>query len=347
MLCAFRPRRSRFPRGFTLIELLVVIAIIAILIALLLPAVQQAREAARRASCKNNLKQIGLGLHNYHSSYNCFPPMICLTFNGIPWGEWGPQARLLPYMDQASLQNLINFSIPYSSPANLPAIGFRVPTYMCPSEVNDRQSNADGLKQYPINYGANMGTWMVYNPSNGMGGNGAFAPNSRIAMKNFTDGSSNTLGFSEVKAFQAILKGEGSSPPAAIPASTSQVAGFPSGEFEATNGHTEWVEGRVHQDGFTTTFGPNAKIPYNSGGTNYDVDYTSSEEGDSPTTLTYAAITSRSYHVGTVNSLLMDGSVRSIADTISLNVWRRSAVGAAAKWWEIFSRTDPRPISRR
>jgi len=324
-------------RGFTLIELLVVIAIIAILIALLLPAVQQAREAARRTSCKNNLKQIGLALHNYHDSYKCFPPSLCLTFNGSAWGEWGAQARLLPYMDQSTLQNLIDFSLPYSSPQNLPAISFRVPVYLCPSEVNDRTSFPHGPSepQYPINYGANMGTWMVYNPAGNRGGNGAFAPNTKIAMRDFMDGSSNTLAFSEVKAFQPILK-TGGSPPATIPSSPSQVASFGGSNLETEDGHTEWVEGRVHQDGVTTTFGPNMLVPYTSGGTTYDVDYTSAEEGDTATQITYAAVTSRSYHTGIVNCLLMDGSVRSANDSINLQIWRnlgaRNDANVVGEW---------------
>src|SRR6202453_5129407 len=100
-------------RGFTLIELLVVIAIIAVLIALLLPAVQQAREAARRTQCKNNLKQLGLALHNYHGSFNCFP-FAQETGNScagnINFNEWSAISQLLPYFDQANIYNLINFS---------------------------------------------------------------------------------------------------------------------------------------------------------------------------------------------------------------------------------------------
>ncbi len=308
--------------GFTLIELLVVIAIIAVLIALLLPAVQQAREAARRSQCKNNLKQIGLALHNYESSFKVFPPAMCLSLNNSNWGQWGPQARILPYMDQATLQNLINFSLPYDAPQNLPVIKTRVPVFMCPSEVNDRQSFPDaGDPQYPLNYAASMGSWMVYNPATGATGDGAFGVNRKTGMRDFTDGTSNSLGFSEVKAFQPILK-TGGTPPTAIPSSPSSVATFGGSNLAIQGGHIEWVEGRVHQDGFTTTFVPNTKVPYTSAGTTYSVDYTSAEEGESNTDITYAAVTSRSFHVGVVQSLLMDGSVRSISENIDLSIWR-------------------------
>ncbi len=106
-----KPHRTE--RGFTLIELLVVIAIIGVLIALLLPAVQAAREAARRSQCTNNLKQIGLAMHNYHSAMNAFPMGVSASNNtvegSIAWSGWSCQALMLPYMEQTAIYNSINF----------------------------------------------------------------------------------------------------------------------------------------------------------------------------------------------------------------------------------------------
>src|SRR5262249_40421609 len=127
-------------RGFTLIELLVVIAIIAVLIALLLPAVQSAREAARRAQCVNNLKQIGLGMHNYESAQGSLPPGI----RGGIWGTW--LVFVLPYVEQQSLYNAWNSDgnnnttaaaqgISYGSAFNITVTASRLNVYTCPSDV--------------------------------------------------------------------------------------------------------------------------------------------------------------------------------------------------------------------
>jgi len=317
--------------GFTLIELLVVIAIIAILIALLLPAVQSARSAARRMSCKNNLKQIGLALHNYLEVYSKFPPSFCVDGpNGTGGGEWSIQARLLPYIDQANMFNRINFTSSYDASPEVKVM--RVPIYLCPSEINDRaRIGSNGPVHYPLTYGFNGGTWQVYDPSTGRGGNGAFFPNSSTRPANFTDGTSNTLGFAEVKAFNPYLR-DGGNGPVVPPSSPNQISAL-GGSFKINSGHTEWVDGRVHQTGFTTTFPPNTFVPHSSGGILYDVDYTSCREDKSCNSAVRAAVTSRSYHEGVVNVLLMDGSVRTVGENINFGVWRN-----------LGSRNDGNPI---
>ena len=145
----------------------------------------------------------------------------------------------------------------------------------------------------------------------------------------FTDGMSNTLGASETKAYQANLwdSNKPTTLNVAAPANVAALTAYLGGTFDE-NGHTEWVEGDVHETGFTTTFTPNTNVPYVSGGKTYDIDLTSMRDGESITQPTYAAITARSFHTGVVNCLIMDGSVRTTTNNISLNIWR--ALGTRA-----------------
>jgi prepilin-type N-terminal cleavage/methylation domain-containing protein len=309
-------------RGFTLIELLVVIAIIALLIALLLPAVQSARAAARRTHCRNNLKQIGLALHNYHSTFLVFPPAFCLNKEdptGTQGGQWSVHARILPFVEGFGLYDDIDFDDQYTA-GESPATD-RVAVYICPSEVND---TGRGEEHYPATYGFNGGTWMVWDNSTYQQGDGAFAPNSSGRPRDFRDGMSQTLCFAEVKAYTPYVR-DGSDGTDILP---SSLAGLNAGSLKPDTGHTEWVDGRVHQTGFTTLFGPNAVTPIegSGGATAVDGDFTSCREGKLPSTCTgptYAAVTSRSYHSGIVNVLFMDGSGHSISDEIDLQIWRR------------------------
>lgn len=185
-------------RGFTLIELLVVIAIIAILIALLLPAVQQAREAARRTQCKNNLKQFGLAIHNYHDVHLAFP-IGWMNQNGNLDSNWSWGAYCLPFMDQATLTNELNVGDvslgallaagTSDSALKTPLTMFRCPSDTAPNMNSGHQATDSNGDQHSIatsNYvGANgSGDWTS---------NGYFGENSRVRFRDVTDGTSNTI----------------------------------------------------------------------------------------------------------------------------------------------------------
>jgi prepilin-type N-terminal cleavage/methylation domain-containing protein/prepilin-type processing-associated H-X9-DG protein len=321
-------RLGRLRRGFTLVELLVVIAIIGVLVALLLPAVQAARESARSMQCKNNLRQVCLALHNYQTALGTFPP-ITVVPRTTTFEPWSAQARLLPYLEQTNLANLIDFGVQVQFTSNPQVCATRVPTYLCPSEIMDKKRITPRLIHYPLNYNFNEGTWFIYDPVSDQAGDGAFAPNRFFRPADITDGLSATLAVAEGKAYQPNQWD--TRKPAALgvapPATVAALAAFYGGTFDS-NGHTEWVEGDVHETGFTTVFTPNTKVPFSTGGQTYDIDVTSIRDGESITLPTYAAITVRSYHPSGVNVALMDGSVRPVANSIALSVWR--ALGTRA-----------------
>ncbi|HEX5272200.1 MAG TPA: DUF1559 domain-containing protein [Gemmataceae bacterium] len=321
--------------GFTLIELLVVIAIIATLLGLLLPAVQKVRAAAARIKCANNLHQLGLAANLYMDVNTTLPPNGVFAYNGsavVSSSPWSALSRLLPYVEQENLYRNIDFGTPYSTQPFVTSR--RIATYVCPAEINDRGSGSDptyGNKNWTLNYAANLGTWAVLtNKATGMGGgDGAFRPNFGFAPSAFADGLSNTLAFAEVKSYTTRISGGGLAfrPPPAPPSSPADLAAFPLAAFDpAKQTHVEWVDGKVHETGFTTVFPPNSRVTFVSGGTTYDVDFVTATEaspGD-----TYAAVTSRSYHAGGVNALLMDGSVHFVSNGISTATWR--ALGTRA-----------------
>ncbi len=190
-------------RGFTLIELLVVMAIIAVLIALLLPAVQQAREAARRTQCKNNLKQHGLALHNYHDTYTTLPPGYISKYDapgndlGPGWG-WG--SMTLPYLDGANLYNALNVNVGIELPPNATTRVSSLAAFRCPSDTGPQTWSAH---QRNLSTGADIGPICDVARSNfvgmfgtsepGVDGDGVFFRNSKVNLRDLTDGTSNTL----------------------------------------------------------------------------------------------------------------------------------------------------------
>jgi prepilin-type N-terminal cleavage/methylation domain-containing protein/prepilin-type processing-associated H-X9-DG protein len=178
--------------GFTLIELLVVIAIIAVLIALLLPAVQSAREAARRSQCINNMKQMGLAMHNYHSAVGTFPMGNTIAYSdpGVQtsWGTFSAHALLLPYLEQAPLYNACNFSwnVWYDVGASINATVWntKVNVFLCPS---DNRAGGDHINNYYGSIGTGTDPWSSNT-------NGIFAPeNVAYPIASVTDGTSNTI----------------------------------------------------------------------------------------------------------------------------------------------------------
>ncbi len=334
-------------RAFTLIELLVVIAIIAVLIALLLPAVQAAREAARRAQCVNNLKQIGLALHNYHSTHDVFP-MGASQFaptTTFHWDNWSPQAMMLGSMEQTSLYNAINFMVGnnvdpgYSM--NVTATRTSIAFFMCPSDANSG-SVTTALPREGVNvnftldnsYAGSVGTTTLSpnttNPtaSNNwtQGSTGLFWYYRSYGVRDITDGTSNTIAFSEglVGGPTASLGYKGTAVVSVggtsdqmldarqnLAAITAGLATCTSKYLAGSNLNNRrgifWEVGTNGITLFNTIVTPNSK--------QYGWGACRSTGGGWPDQATYAKASSN--HPGGVNALMADGSVKFLKDSIA------------------------------
>ncbi len=289
-------------RGFTLIELLVVIAIIAILIALLLPAVQQAREAARRSQCKNNLKQIGLALHNYHDNFRAFPPGDVRRTYGTGVQSWttsqlGWIPRILPFLDQAVIYNQINWEMEHgvSAAPNSNIRKEKLTVMRCPSDSSRQPNGSYG----PTNYMACRGK------STDAGNNSpgsVFSMNSLVRIRDIEDGTTNTMMVSETFASAKLC----SELPVSNTCATTCATEYKNSVTDEQQGYS-WMYASLNQSHYYCTFyTPNPPIP-------------DCGAGSSSTT---ALVSARSKHVGGVHTLLGDGSIRVASNNIDLNIWQ-------------------------
>ena len=337
-------RVSRRP-GFTLIELLVVIAIIAVLIALLLPAVQAAREAARRSQCVNNLKQIGIALHNYHDVVGTLPPG---QLEGNNWMDYSAHTYLLPYLEQQPLYNAINFTDVFQlginqgaywkSTWNATAWGTKLYAFLCPSDL-DRLTTPQGHNNYVACSGSSPDSCAVPGPYNGPfiagipGAKGFNQTNSDTAghvysFRDITDGLSQTAAFSEkVKGLTDNSTRDTLKPISSVfdvstvadPSSPTQyyqkckAINPATAPLETGQGFTTdpngvgclWHSGYPPQTRYTHVMPPNT----------WSCDY-----GAGGASIR-GAHTASSRHSGGINLLMCDGSVKFVKDSVNVPVW--------------------------
>jgi prepilin-type N-terminal cleavage/methylation domain-containing protein/prepilin-type processing-associated H-X9-DG protein len=359
----FPPVKDR--RGFTLIELLVVIAIIAVLIALLLPAVQAAREAARRASCINNLKQIGIALHNYMQTNDCVPPgglPVTLATGGTSAANasFSAQARLLQFIEQGSVYNSMNFAYgcfnskdTYGCAANSTVCASRLSVFICPSQTPPSWPVTRVTGQTYVgpgcSYFASMGSTLEFTAGN-TGGlpNGLFPyAGPAIGLRDVQDGASNTIAFGEWRI------GSGMNSTLTIPSDIVYVNSLPNGVTRNTgsmnlplanagNALITWLNscvkmatpGGAARDSDSATLGESwaFSLPgYTQGNINYSPNppYPACMWAGTGTQDSGGVFGLASLHPGGANAVFCDGSVKFLKNSVSLpTIW---ALGSKAQ----------------
>ncbi len=319
--------------GFVLHEILIVNFILALLLALLLPAVQQAREAARRSTCKNNLKQMGLALHNYHDSYNCFPPGCVNVVPGVDGdpqavtyqGNWGWGASVLPYLDMRLYREFDYRSMPANLDASGTPTGVGLQVFQCPSDggpainVSRPFAGLNGEPQYALalsNYVGVNGSGELQHVSNG-----TFYVNSSVRFGDFIDGPSNTLMVGE-RCWSLPGKGWGSLP-----------QDHRAGVVYGTRGIREASQHGLADNQGCGKYALNSRFNDDAPG-----------GGHSKIRRGFS-----SSHSGGVQFLFADGSVRFISETIDADIGpgsistRTDAVDSTLE--RLMSRNDGQPIS--
>jgi prepilin-type processing-associated H-X9-DG protein/prepilin-type N-terminal cleavage/methylation domain-containing protein len=327
-------RRRRI--GFTLIELLVVIAIIVVLIALLLPAVQAAREAARRTQCVNNLKQIGLALHNYHAPWNCFPVGFLYAYQGVLPNSsplqyrWSVLAQMVPFLEQTNLFNALNFDFPIAHmptapgslfwpyfPANTTVMATQVALFVCPSDGAPPPAIGTG----PTNYAFCSGDGS--NGGDATNADGAFILGYPQSMASLTDGSSQTAAASE----QLLgIAGPYSQPaPTPVPSplyrAMARLAAAPLTDAGCATASDGWLlnRGSSWWDGNYQNALYNHYLPPNAGRPDCIVYHNPGWKA------------ARSFHPSGVNLLYCDGHVAFVKDAVNPTVWRAVATRAGGE----------------